>query len=82
MDTNINYGFIFKNLPVLIGVGSNSYKSRILIEDEDIPNTIKGNSLYISLAAQFNTWNITTTPLMKISPEALIVGVEFSGAVH
>jgi len=82
MDTNINYGFMFKNLPVLIGVGSNSYKSRILIEDEGVPNTIKGNSLYISLAAQFNIWNITTTPLMKISPEALIVGVEFSGAVH
>jgi hypothetical protein len=82
MDTNISYGLMIKNLPVYIGVGSNSYKSKILIENDDIPNTIKGNSLYLSLAAQFNKWNFTTTPLIKINLDAIIVGIEFSGAVH
>jgi len=82
MDINISYGLLVNNLPVFIGVGSNSYKSKILVENDDIPNTIKGNSLYLSLAAQFNKWNFTTTPLVKISPDAIIVGVEFSGAVH
>lgn len=82
MDGNINYGFIFKNIPVFIGVGSNSYKYRTLIDVEELPNTIKGNTLYISFAAQFSKWNFTSTPLIKISPDALIIGLEISGAVN
>ena len=81
MDGNINYGFKIVNISTIIGIGTNSYKSKILIDDNELPNTIKDNTVYLLLGTKFAKGNFTTTPIIKFSPKALILGLEFSGVV-
>ena len=81
MDGVINYGFRIKNMPAFIGLGTNSYKSKILLEGNEIPGTIKGNTLYFSLGLQLVKGNFTTTPIIKLSSKAMVFGLEFSGVI-
>ena len=81
MDGIVNYGFRIKSMPAFVGLGTNSYKSKILLESDKLADIIKGNTLYLSLGLQLVKNNFTTTPIIKLSSDALVVGLEFSGAV-
>ena len=81
MDGVVNYGFRIKSMPAFVGLGTNSYKSKILLESDELPDTIKGNTLYLSFGLQLVKSNFTTIPIIKLSSDALVVGLEFSGSV-
>ena len=81
MDGVVNYRFRIKGMPTFIGLGTNSYKSKILLESDELPDIIKGNTLYLSFGLQLVKNNFTATPIIKLSSDALIVGLEFSGVV-
>lgn len=79
-DGNITYNFWLVTVPVYIGFGINSYKAKILLDDDSIPNSIKGNANHLLVGSQLTTRQFTISPLIKLSSDVIVMAVEFSGS--
>lgn len=82
IDANIYYNFYLGNLPLFVGLGTNNYKARILIDSDDIPNKIEGDVNYLILGLLCNRERLTVTPLISLNSDVIVMGLEFSGVIR
>ena len=80
MIGNIIYDFRINEFPIFLGFGINSYNSKILIDDELIPNKIKGNANNLLVGTIFNMGRINIMPILQLNSDIIIMSLEISGA--
>jgi len=78
LDVNIVYDFIIKKILLFAGFGINSYKSKILIDDELIPNIIDGNANHLLVGAFLNAGKFTFVPIFQLNTDVIVMNIEFS----
>ena len=80
IDGNIIYDFRINEFPIFLGFGINSYSTKILIDDELIPNKIKGNANNLLAGTIFNRGKINIAPIIQLNSDIIIMSLEISGA--
>jgi hypothetical protein len=79
-DVNIAYDFIIRNVSLFTGFGINSFKSKILIEDELISEKIDGNANHVLLGAFLVSGNFSFVPILQLSSDVVVLSIELSRA--
>jgi hypothetical protein len=79
IDGNIIYDFRINEFPIFLGFGINSYNSKILIDNELIPNSIKGNANNLLVGTIFNMGRINIMPILQLNSDIIIMSLEISG---
>lgn len=80
IDAAIIKEFVLGSSPFFIGLGLNTYNTKILIEDLDLhPKTIKGNANHLLLGAPQTRGRFTIIPLLQVNSDVVIISIEISG---
>jgi len=80
IDAAIIKEFELRSVPLFIGLGLNTYNTKILIEDSDsIPKTTKGNANHLLLGALQTKGRFTIIPLIQVNSDVIIISIEISG---
>jgi hypothetical protein len=80
IDAAIIKEFELGSVPIFVGLGLNTYNTKILIKDLDsIPRIIKGNANHLLLGAQFTNGRITIIPILQVNSEVVVISIEISG---
>ncbi|MEE8479013.1 MAG: hypothetical protein V3S42_03295, partial [Candidatus Neomarinimicrobiota bacterium] len=79
IDAVIINEFEISSIPIFIGVGLNTYNTKILIEDFDaIPKLIKGDANYLLLGILFTKGKLTIIPVLQVNSDVAIISIEIS----
>jgi len=80
IDAAIIKEFEFSTVPIFVGLGLNTYNTKILIEDIDtVPTSIKGNANHLLFGAQLTKGRLTIVPVLQVNSDVVIVSIEISG---
>ncbi len=80
IDAAIIKEFELGSVPIFVGLGLDTYNTKILIEDLDsIPTTIKGNANHLLLGIQLIKGRFTIIPVLQVNSDVIIVSIEMSG---
>ncbi len=80
IDIAIINEFELGSIPFFAGLGLNTYKTKILIEDLDsIPKSIKGNTNYLLLGTQLIKGRLNIIPVLQVNSDVVILSIEISG---
>jgi hypothetical protein len=83
IDAVIINEFEITSIPIFIGLGLNTYNTKILIEDFDsIPKLIKGNANYLLLGTLFTKGRLTIIPVLQVNSDVAIISIEISGVFN
>jgi hypothetical protein len=80
IDAAIIKEFEFSTVPIFVGLGLNTYNTKILIEDIDtVPTSINGNANHLLFGAQLTKGRLTIVPVLQVNSDVVIVSIEISG---
>jgi hypothetical protein len=80
IDAAIIKEFEFSTVPIFVGLGLNTYNTKILIEDIDtVPTSINGNANHLLFGAQLTKGRFTIAPILQVNSDVVIVSIEISG---
>ena len=72
--------FQFCAVPIFVGLGLNTYNTKILIEDIDTaPTSISGNANHLLFGAQLTKGRLTIVPVLQVNSDVVIISIEISG---
>jgi len=81
IDGNIIYDFELSKFQMFAGLGVNTYNAKILMDNDSIPNSIKGNVNYLLIGVLFNRGRFTIMPIIQLNSDVIVMSLEFSGIV-
>jgi hypothetical protein len=80
IDAAIIKEFEFSTVLIFVGLGLNTYNTKILIEDIDtVPTSINGNANHLLFGAQLTKGRLTIVPVLQVNSDVVIVSIEISG---
>ena len=80
IDAAIIKEFEFGTVPIFVGLGLNTYNTKILFEDIDtVPTSINGNANHLLFGAQLTKGKLTIVPVLQVNSDVVIVSIEISG---
>ena len=80
IDAAIIKEFELGSIPIFVGLGLNTYDTKILIEYIDIvPTSINGNANHLLFGAQLTKGRLTIAPVLQVNSDVVIISIEISG---
>jgi len=80
IDAAIINEFELCSVPLFIGLGLNTYNTKILIEDIDsIPKSIEGNAHHLLIGAQIIRGRLTIMPILQVNSDVIMISIEIAG---
>ncbi len=80
IDAAIINEFEIGTVPIFVGLGLNTYNTKILIDDLDsIPKSIKGNANHLLFGIQLIKGRLTIIPVFQVNSDVVILSIEISG---
>jgi len=81
IDAVVIKEFKIGTVPLFMGVGLNTYKTRLLFTDmESVPNSIKGNAHNILFGSQITRGRIIIIPAWQVNTNVIVMSIEILGA--
>lgn len=77
IDAVIISEFELGKIPLFVGLGLNTYNTKILIEDIDsIPKSIKGNANHLLIGTQLIKGRLTIIPVLQVNSDVVMLSIE------
>lgn len=70
------------SLHLRAGLGSNTYKSRIFIDGDDIPSSVRGSAVYVTFGMIFNYQRFLLYPEFYVSQTGIQLGLGLQKGFH
>jgi len=80
LDAAIINEFELHSVPLFVGLGLNTFNTKILIEDVvSIQKSIKGNANHLLLGAQIIKGRLTIIPVLQVNSDVIMISIEIAG---
>ena len=70
---------MIRSFPFFIGVGLNKYNTKLLIDNEFIQKSFKGNAHYLSTGTRLTLGNIIFIPVLQVNSSVTTLTIEILG---